>query len=49
MVSVNPMESIDLVQDKSQEKVLDWDATVKLNLLPLSFLTQNTVRICRLR
>ena len=29
------MESIDLVQDKSQEKVLDWDATVKLNLLPL--------------
>ncbi len=32
---VNPMESIDLVQDKSQEKVLDWDATIKLNLLPL--------------
>ncbi len=31
----NPLESMYLRKDKSQEKVLDWDGTVKLNLLPL--------------
>ncbi len=31
----NPLETMALQKSKSQEKVLDWDATVKLNLLPL--------------
>ena len=32
---VNPLESMNLVRNKSQEKIIDWDATLKLNLLPL--------------
>lgn len=32
---VNPIESMNLVRNKSQEKVIDWDGTLKLNLLPL--------------
>lgn len=32
---VNPVESMNLVRNKSQEKIIDWDATLKLNLLPL--------------
>lgn len=32
---VNPLESMNLVRNKSQEKILDWDGTLKLNLLPL--------------
>lgn len=31
----NPLETMARQKSKSQEKVLDWDATVKLNLLPL--------------
>ena len=32
---VNPLESMNLVRTKSQDKIIDWDATLKLNLLPL--------------
>ena len=32
---VNPLESMALVKNKSHEKILDWDGTLKLNLLPL--------------
>lgn len=32
---VNPVESMNLAKNKSQEKIIDWDATLKLNLLPL--------------
>lgn len=32
---VNPIESMNLVRNKSQEKVIDWNGTLKLNLLPL--------------
>ncbi len=32
---VNPLESMNLVSNKSQEKIIDWDGTLKLNLLPL--------------
>lgn len=31
----NPFESMALVKNKSHEKILDWDGTVKLNILPL--------------
>lgn len=32
---VNPIESMNLVKNKSHEKIIDWDGTLKLNLLPL--------------
>ena len=31
----NPLETMALVKNKSHEKIIDWDGTVKLNLLPL--------------
>jgi len=31
----NPLETMALVKNKSHEKILDWDGTLKLNLLPL--------------
>lgn len=31
----NPVESMNLIRNKSQEKIIDWDGTLKLNLLPL--------------
>lgn len=37
----NPVELLKLEQDKGETKLLDWDATVKLNLFPL-LLKDNT-------
>ncbi len=31
----NPLETMALVKNKSHEKILDWDGTLKLNILPL--------------
>ncbi len=31
----NPLETMALVKNKSHEKIIDWDGTLKLNLLPL--------------
>lgn len=35
VVGYNPVEKLKLEKDNAQDKLLDWDATVKLNLLPL--------------
>ncbi len=35
--SVNPVELLKLEQSKAEDKILEWDATAKMNILPLLF------------
>lgn len=41
----NPVELMKLEKDKGETKLLDWDATAKLNLLPLLFKSEKVDRL----
>lgn len=43
VVGYNPVEKLVLERDNAQDKLLDWDATVKINLLPLLAPNQDSI------
>ena len=43
----NPVELMALEEDKGETKLLDWDATARLNLLDRQSFTEHTNHICR--